>query len=374
LLVSLVTAKLNDIVSAVGRGEDKPMTEAEIALHTVKDNARYRDVALRAARLRERDPTLQDATDKLTSLTGKSGDQMDVGVAEWQRQFTSDLRLYARSILSHERVEVACDLPLDSVEMDSPNAFVLHFQMDDSYAIGVDYSFVPALSIVTSIALHTLDCSSADKPKALALLMQAVVDQTLLHFTPEYVEGLEERQFRLLSVITPFSRQTDAIVHSAMRFVVCHELAHIVLGHFSRGSIPRLSAFACGDQQGEISTFDHKREYLADSWAAKVLSESSPTPLVHPFFGPTVLFSLVNLVHQIVAPRSEIGRRTCASHPPPEVRAQRLVEMLRETGVDRNLPDQTLRRITEIQVLFSEMGTNEFLRRQIESIHQRLRH
>ena len=209
------------------------------------------------------------------------------------------------------------------VKRSIPGAFVLHTEIDDSIAIGID----PGLQSLVSVLFHAANVAvyQGIEPTFIDL----IADLVQLHYLGVPVDGVEERLLGLDAMTGLFDKTwADWSGYVAQRFLLGHEVGHIHLGHL-RDKNPRRVRTA--ETEGGITAFDHQTEFDADAWSAAVLikTANAVAEAIAVRTMPAVFMSIMGMIEDLYVPVDPVGKALHDTHPPARDWAQRLSEVAR---------------------------------------------
>lgn len=239
----------------------------------------------------------------------------------------------------YDPARLPSDLPIEFVYSCSPNAFAIHAPEDGSYAIGVDLKIITAMATIAVAGLNALSCDAAEGIGASQLYVHAVADTINAYFLNAPEAAREEVALALIKAINS-NKNLKTFMSDFQRlsfwFVTAHEIAHIVLGHLESADAPLLKDTHNEDCQAKVSTFEHEKEFEADSWALRILLDAvclndQARDMMRVY--PLVFFSVFDIVNSYCQPQTGIAARLCESHPPPLDRLQRLRELFATTSM-----------------------------------------
>lgn len=212
-----------------------------------------------------------------------------------------------------------------------PNAVVVRAPQDGSVAVGyykcLDGLLFPSFALIVAFATGHLDFDSFLRGfiTNIRVTVTCNASATEQRWNAEMAGRIRD----MPEVIHSFSR---AIARMANEFVLSHEIAHIVLGHFDR-----VDGFAHSERvDAAISKFKHQLEFEADAWAAEQILDLSTyveDQEMYRRFAPALYFRLWASIDTLCSRTMDVDRSSMDTHPSSIVRAERL------------LPSKTLRHI-----------------------------
>lgn len=238
---------------------------------------------------------------------------------------------------------------------DVPNAVTFHVEVDDSYAIGLDYGSVSLFAFTFPTLLYSR-LNNLENLEWVTALLDIIQIQLL-----EDDGSSKQRSMRRLMREHELEAVSSRALEMTFRFVIGHELAHYHLQHFRNKRATRLNTIGTGTPQDRVSTFDPNSEFEADAWAADALLKfARDNPLKHTLarYIPGLMFGVQSLAWAIYEPRTSLGRHVKDSHPDPWQRAQRLLPQNQQA---ERSPDPVIQAISDLPgVIAQERGNTAF--------------
>lgn len=194
--------------------------------------------------------------------------RLDVGLLEIETQLSQFVNKFTSAF---NNSFVPNSIPVRVIGTGSMNAITLHAKSDNSFAIGIDVALINKFWEVFAYVLWLDDLHVAKKDrKWLTLeLSEAVLsafDTKLGRFKKR--KGSEFETILSRGISRTCFGISGLMILAMERFVIAHEVAHIILGHFSKEkSIP--------SDDGSLLLYNHKLEYEADKWASESLDAIS---------------------------------------------------------------------------------------------------
>ncbi len=244
---------------------------------------------------------------------------------------------------------------------DSENAITFHVPQDDSYAIGLDYG-MPSIFAFTFPTLLHVKLQGRSNLEWLLALCDIVQRQFYADGRVGEVEArTKERAMKRMIQENYLEKESSQALEMVFKFLIAHELGHIHLGHFKTKKATHLSTVQPGNDNADVSTFDHAAEYEADAFAMQALREiagDSPIQQTLARHVPSIFFSIFTIAKMLYQPMTPLGRHFNSSHPDSWSRAQRLLPPASEKG---NSSDPIIRAISDLpEVIATERNTPEF--------------
>jgi len=320
------SGSLASLCVAAYRGQDYPYAGAQAARIKAAGEDRYL-VLLASRTTREKD--WAQAAEKIENLQRAAARKY---IAELAKR-NGDSPLISR-------------IGFEFVKCATPNAFAYHEPVDDSFAIGVD----PGLQSLFALLFHAarLAVYFGQEDWFISFVNNLVKS----HFFGWPIEGLEEEILSRDAFTGPMDRHwADWSGYIAVCFLVGHEVGHVQLGHLQRNQAPRFRMAPDRESDGEITAFDHQREFEADEWSANQLIQASDDTLssrVGACTMPAIFMSLMAMIEDAFLPVDPVGRIQRNSHPPAQERAQRLAKIGAAVVRDRSVLGGDIGRLFEL--------------------------
>ncbi len=214
----------------------------------------------------------------------------------------------------------------DIVPALTPNAFVVHVQADDSYAIGLDDALDDMLAVLTLAAL------AAFTNKDIGIYTRYCLHVFGLFYGsphPSIVDHFDQLAAMYVGSKAPIRLMIDDMREMGLRFILAHEAAHIALAHF-RSRHAEVVSVQPDLQASEVSAFDDNScEFEADSWAAEhllQLTQGDRRRLLAAVQMPPLVLTLLHHIGTLGEGMAILGRVMQARHPPARERRARLRE------------------------------------------------
>ena len=219
--------------------------------------------------------------------------------------------------------------PLSRTEFDivpalTPNAFVVHVQADDSYAIGLDDAFYDMFTVLTLAAL------AAFRAKDIEIYNTYCFHVFGLFYGsphPSIIDAFEKLADSYVHSAPGIKRMIDDMRETAVHFILAHEAAHIALTHFHSKHAANLS-LEPGVQGSEVSAFDDSGcEFQADAWAAEhlvQLTRNDPRRQIAAIQMPPLAMTFLHHIGTLGEGMAILGKVMRAKHPPEQERRARL--------------------------------------------------
>jgi hypothetical protein len=225
---------------------------------------------------------------------------------------------------------------------DIPEAVTYYVDNDESYAIGLDHSWIILFSTVFSSLLH----ARLKGEKSLYWVM-SLHDTAVMSFANKSSPEIDNRILKRGQEQLYLQGITKKAEETAEQFLIAHELGHIHLNHFQTKKALRIASTDPDTKEDVISRFEQSAEYEADDWAAHLLEQiagDDPLEKVLAYHVPSIYLGIVALLNQLYVPRDlsiylgifelkkqlfvplgeQLRQKLMDSHPEPWSRAERL--------------------------------------------------
>lgn len=312
------------------------MNKAQFILSKLKEHKSVSDFSLNMESLLQKDNKFDLHIQQIKDHFGLSSDEVkekiSIGYDISQKVIKEDLRVIAK-IAKDDSIN---SIPIEFVKINTPNAFAIREESDNSYAIGIDYAFIPLFYQVVSVMDDALNCSNQDEMQdKLHNVLTTIVDNIMINFVKGiYVSDYTTRSEKLLSD-NILNNKTGLALEQFMRiFIISHEVAHIKLGHFDISESNKLNVTSIDGNNCQISCNERWLEYQADYWAIDILLQLETNPKGVALIGPIIFFYLTSIMNDLITPDSNVGAKIISSHPKPWLRAGIIKQIIKDKFKD----------------------------------------
>jgi hypothetical protein len=212
----------------------------------------------------------------------------------------------------------------DIVPALTPNAFVVHVQADDSYAIGLDDALYDSFTVLTLAALAAFSNKDIEIYKRYCFHVFGLFYGSP---HPSIIDDFEQLAAMYTGSAAPIKLMIDDMREMSVRFILAHEAAHIALTHF-RSRHAEVVGFKPDVQGSQVSAFDdHACEFDADAWSAKhlfQLTRNDPRRQLASVQMPPLIMSFLHHIGTLGEGMAILGQVMRAKHPPEQERRARL--------------------------------------------------
>lgn len=228
------------------------------------------------------------------------------------------------------------DISIDVLKTQYPNAIVLHFEEDQSYAIGFDPSLFNMIEHILMTCMRIVSATNEDSIQdiyeATSLYLEVVFAHVNMSIYEAHVENLEEVLGKMLLLTRDSASEHRQNLNWVLRlmalyFIITHELAHVACGHFQDCRPQTCHSVHTGGAL--FSTFAHEQEYQADEWSYNVLMSLEQDGRIKSYMSQSfqLLFSILALLEKLYQPKTLVGQHFVSRHPKATERLLRLKDL-----------------------------------------------
>lgn len=278
---------------------------------------------------------LADESYKLSSLVAKPSDAF---LTQHVPHIEGSLREKWERLVSANGLPGGYNnIPIKHAFTGSPNAITMYAKEDDSYAVAFDiraHSLILYLLEAGCFWISDRQSEWEFKSKVISTAIGASVN---LLFAKESPSEEEQEVIKYVHQNTGEVMQyvTVAMTNAILEFILAHELAHIVLGHFHKGDFKQSALDDAVGEGQHVSLFQHQKEYEADEWAHGAIRKlpnryfaDAPIPFadlqIMRRLGPSLFWKIWNVALWFYTPEFMLAKELISSHPRPLDRAKRL--------------------------------------------------
>lgn len=318
------------------------MTLAQLVLDTIKEEALLRSKQ-----------SLHNVPDAIYH-EAKSAIQRNFTMSDWDNKnkyedidlnaavFNETLSSYLNEAIKARNLKRLRDenIGIESITTGGANAYAFYVPDDSSYAIGVDNDILHIFMITLLSLFRIVDNPKSEQQELIAQTAQLLIQQvfsTYLKFNVEDEDRIDSIKLVMSAEQWNLGVSGYLAADYVGRFIVFHEIAHIVLNHHKLEQVafmnPKFS------HKTRISAFSHKLEFAADDWAHEtlysIMKEKSNHHATVSTLAPAVFFKFFGLVEQVLEPVISIDKQYLSSHPSAFERAYKIGKKLKKLKLEK---------------------------------------